>query len=182
MGIFTSKPRPFHVYRVYVLDNSNWTQRLDITSTFDFEHVVPASDIGALCGWDDWRIEVRYIQGGEKYRVVFYNTDVVVPLYTDEELANKKTSVFETLKSYPVSATASTSKDVEGKKSTAVDVTKHVQKYAGPRRNWYADRPQVTKRVEYDHMFFGDDRRTMKMWYPCLHMRTMKTLTSHPII
>lgn len=182
MGIFTSKPRPFHVYRVYVLNNSDRNQRLDVTSTFDFNAPVLASDIGALCGWEDWRTEVRYVQCREKYRVVFYNSDVDVPVYTDDELKNEKISFFKTMESYPVSATASTEKDVQGKKNTAVDVTKHVQKYAGPKRNWYADSPKVTKRVEREHMFFGDDTRTMKTWYPYLHMRTMKTLTSHPII
>jgi hypothetical protein len=172
------------VYKVYVLNNSSRNERLDITSKFDFGHEhdvsVDRSDIGALCGWDDWRTEVRYVQGGQKYRVVFYNEDVVVPVYTDADLEKKKSSVLETFDAFPLSANASVLKDTEGLKATAVDVTKHVQKYAGPRRNWYRDR--VSKRVETEHMFFGDDRRTVARWYPYLHMRTMKTLTSHPII
>lgn len=179
MGIFSSKSRSFKVYRVFVLNNTIRSDRLDITSKFDFSNIVPASDIGALCGWDDWRTEVRYVQGGEKYRVVFYNQDVDVPVYTDVDVGIGRKAVFET---YPISATASFLKDPGGLKATAVDVTKHVQKYAGPRRNWYADSPKVAKRVEAAHMFFGDDRRTMKNWYPFLHTRTMKTLTSHPII
>lgn len=179
MGIFQSRSQPFRVYKVYVLNNSKRDGgcRMDITSKFDFSNAVPASDIGALCGWDDWRTEVRYVQGGGKYRVVFYNEDVQVPVYADADVG--KNTLFET---YPISATASVLKDPGGLKATAVDVTKHVQKYAGPRRNWYADSPKVTRRVEAAHMFFGDDRRTMEKWYPYLHTRTMKTLTSHPII
>lgn len=165
------------MYKALLIDNRRRGRVLDITHATT---PLTRAEVDALCprGTTDWRVEVRYHVPSEKkkYRAVFYNEDVIMPVYSPEELAESPPPRFS--KHYPLSACIGRERDVHGKEGA--NVTEHVQKYCGPKRNWYLDKDMAI--VEHmDHMFVSDDPITMKNHYPYLHIRTLSGMTSHRI-
>ena len=158
------------VYKVLAFDNDNTeAERIDLTDEFLKRGALTVDEIRIVTPFRDWRVEVRYAIGGATFRVVTYNADVESP-----SLVLEKTSMVRALR-YPLSATLSTADDVDGSKH-GIDATAHVQKFAGPMRDWHGGRTMKMK-----HMFVGDDPETKALWYPYLHMRTMEGLRSYHI-
>lgn len=166
-------------YKVLLIDNHRRDRVENITAAMRAapDGVLTKAEVDALRPrTKDWRVEVRYVLDGKKYRAVYYNEDVIVPVYSPEELSESPTPRFS--KHYPLSACIGREHDVHGKEGA--DVTEHVQKYCGPKRNWYLDKDMCI--VEHmDHMFISDDPITMKNHYPYLHIRTLGGTTSHRI-
>lgn len=170
-------PQDFDVAKVLVFKRGHEDEEFqDITTLV--QHVcnrtIPKHVIDFLCGWDDWRVEVRYTQVGAKYRVLYYNEDIVLPPYTPEEINESMT--LSDMRNFPLSAVISTQHDVDG--NEGANVTHRLFKYCGPRKNWYADKGF---RLRLADMFPFDDHETNKAFYPYLHVRTIFGVKSYKI-
>jgi hypothetical protein len=137
---------------------------------------IPADFFTVLGGKDSWRLEVRYTQAGAKYRALFYDEDVVFPVYSEEEVETPLSLL--QMKTYPLIATISSREDTDG--VDGVNVTRRLHKYCGPRKNWYADRGL---RLRLQDMFPFDDPETFQdsSLYPYLHIRTIFGVKSYKI-
>jgi len=168
------------VYKVLLIDNNRKKNHvIDITNLArEKRWRMSRDEVSALCPkMKDWRVEVRYVdRHRRKYRAVFYNEDVVMPIYSAEDLAGKMTP--RLTKDYPLSACIARAGDVHGK--MGADVTEHVQKYCGPMRNWYRDKG-MSIMDHPNHMFVSDDPTTMTRHYPYLHMCTVSGMVSREI-
>jgi hypothetical protein len=162
------------VYKVLAFDNDDAeAERVDLTDEFLKRGALTVDELRILTPFRDWRVEVRYAIDGETFRVVTYNADVESPPPIPKKNVAPP-SMVRALR-YPLSATLSTADDVDGSRH-GIDATAHVQKFAGPMRDWHGGRSLKMK-----HMFVGDDPETKALWYPYLHMRTMEGLRSYRI-
>lgn len=158
----------FKAYKVLLFADDESRRRLDVTDRFVS---------GDVHDGHDGHVEVRYIQRGAKYRVIFPpDRPVTLPVYSDEELRDAKARA---VARGVLSALVGPEDDPDGAKGRCIDVTDHVKKYCGPKGNWYRDRGFDPPLVR--HMFMADDPQTVRTVYPYLHVRTLRGVTSHPI-
>jgi len=163
-------PNEFQMYKALLYDDGGSRRRVDVTETIrSGAQPTPPAD------WsDEWHVEVRYVQRGAKYRVLFpRDRPVVLPVYSSDELASTKAT--------PLRGGGLLSAFV-GRENAAqgIDVTDHVTKYCGPKGNWYRDKGFDPPPVA--HMFMNDDPRTVRQVYPSLHVRTLRGVRSFPIL
>lgn len=164
-----TKAKKKGVYRVLAFDNDGDSDgpRADLTADFLKRGSLTADEVRVLVPFKDWRVEVRYAIDGARYRAVTYNADVPAP-----SLVLRRSPSILGSREYPLAATlGATVDDPDG-----IDATAHVQKFAGPARDWHHSRPKMK------HLFVGDDPETKAIWYPYLHVRTMSGLRSYRIV
>ena len=168
MFFSTKKQKRDGAYKVLAFDNGadSDAPRIDLTVEFLKRGSLTADEVRVLVPFKDWRVEVRYAIADAPYRAVTYNADVPAP-----SLVLRRSPSILGSREYPLAATlGATVDDPDG-----IDATAHVQKFAGPGRDWHRSRPKMR------HMFVGDDPETKAIWYPYLHVRTMSGLRSYRI-
>lgn len=154
-------------YKVLAFDNGDVDSRIDLTAEFLKRGSLTADEVRVLVPFRDWRVEVRYAIDGARYRAVTYNADVPAP-----SLVIRRSPSILASREYPLAATLGVGPDDD----QSIDATAHVQKFAGPGRDWHHNKPKMK------HLFVGDDPETKAIWYPYLHVRTMSGLQSYRIV
>jgi len=167
MFFSNAKAKKNGVYRVLAFDNAAGSDgpRVDLTADFLRRGSLTVDEV--FVPFEDWRVEVRYAIDGARFRAVTYNADVPAPSLA---VLRRSPSILGS-REYPLAATlGATPDDPDG-----IDATAHVQKFAGPARDWHGNKPKMR------HLFVGDDPETKAIWYPYLHVRTMSGLRSYRI-
>lgn len=137
---------PYPAEAVHWMDITHMFERWGATGA----QSVPPGIISAACGWADWRAEVRYVQGGRKWRALYYNCEV--PLRQEPPGISFKV---------PIASAVLHAADGEA----MVDVTERVRRYHGPAMNWHGARLRAC------HVLPFDDQRTSAELYPALVVR-----------